>query len=161
MSKVHFRIDDRLVHGQVVEGWVHTLGLTRIVIVSDRVSGDVSYRKLLEFSVPTEVTVDVFTLREASERFRKGYLEKEDTIVLFETPRDVLDLIDYGVAIESINVGCMHYDGFNRKIKRNIAVSEEDIRDFKEINSMGAVIECRALPKDKKVNLMELINRIK
>jgi len=161
VSRVVFRIDDRLIHGQVVEGWVRNLGLTRIIIVSDRISGDSSYRRLLEFSVPTGVRVDVFSLEEASEKFRGGELGVEDTIVLFESPREVIDLIDYGIEIDEINVGCMHYDGRNRKLKRNVAVSEEDIRDFKEISSMGAAIECRSLPQDKRVDLMELVNRIK
>lgn len=160
MTKAHYRIDDRLVHGQVVEGWVHNLGLTRILIVSDRIRDDKTYRNLLAFSVPSEVSVDIFSLKEAAEKFTESFLNEEDTIVLFETPRDVLDLIDYGVEIESLNVGCMHYNGCNRKLKRNVAVTETDINDFKEISSMGTRIDCRALPQDKVVDLMALINKI-
>jgi len=161
VSKVIFRIDDRMIHGQVIEGWVHALKLTRITVVSDRIKGDKAYSKLLEFSVPSEVRIDIFGIEEAAEEIENGYLDEEDTIILFEKPRDVIDLMDYGIKIKSLNVGCMHFDGCNRKIKRNIAVNEDDIMDFKEIDSMGTKVEARALPKDREIDLMELINRIK
>ncbi len=45
MTKLVFRIDDRLIHGQVIEGWVHALNLTRIVVASDRIKEDENYKK--------------------------------------------------------------------------------------------------------------------
>jgi len=161
MVSTVYRIDDRLIHGQVLEGWVHNMNMTRITIASDRVKKDESYKMLLEFSVPREIKVDIFGIRELADKIKEGYLEEEDTMVLFESPGDVLDLIDYGITIEKVNIGCLHYDGFNRKLRKNVAVSEEDIRNFEEINSMGTALECRSLPQDKPVDLMELIDRIK
>ena len=161
MSKVVFRVDDRLIHGQVIEGWVHNLGLTRIIIVSDKVKNDTMYLNMLKFSVPEEIIVDVFGIKEMSEKNKNGYLDNEDTIILFENPRDVISLIDYGVDIKNLNVGCMHYDGKNRQIRKNIAVSEDNIKDFMDINAMGTKIETRSLPHDKEVNLVDLLKDIK
>ncbi|NLB34835.1 MAG: PTS sugar transporter subunit IIB [Elusimicrobia bacterium] len=160
MSEVYFRVDDRLIHGQVIEGWAHSLGLTRIIIASDRICNDETYRKLLIFSVPAEVKVEILSLKEAAEKMTEDYLNEEDTMVLFESPRDALDLIDYGIKITELNVGCMHYNGSNIKLKNNIAVTEDHINDFIEISLMGTKIECRALPQDKKVDLMNLIDAI-
>lgn len=161
MTRTVFRIDDRLIHGQVLEGWVRNLSLTRITIVSDMVVADEEYRKLLEFCVPQEIKVDIFSVKEMAEKNKNGYFDKEDTIVLFESPEDVLTLLDYGVRIESVNVGCLRYNGTNCQIMKSISVSEEDIVNFEDIISMGAKIECRSLPHDKKVDLMELLNKIK
>lgn len=161
MTKSIFRIDDRLIHGQVIEGWVHNLSLTRIAIVSERIKQDSEYRQILQFSVPSEIRVDIFDPREFAEKFKQGYLKEEDTIILFEGPSDILQIMDYGVKINKINVGCMHYDGHNRKVVKNVAVSEDDIIAFKDINAMGAQLECRALPQDREVDLMESINSIK
>ncbi len=161
MARTIFRIDDRLIHGQVIEGWVHNLNLTRIAIVSDRVGDDENYRKMLEFSVPQDIRVDIFGIKEMSEEVRNGYFNQEDTIILFESPEDVLGLLDYGVRIDTVHVGCLHYNGTNCLVGRNIAVSDEDIRSFEDINSMGTRIECQSLPIDKKVNLMELLSKVK
>ncbi len=160
MTKTIFRIDDRLIHGQVIEGWVHNLNLTRIVIASDRISEDLNYKQLLEFSVLPEINVEILKLKELAFRMKSGYLEEEDTIVLFESIGDLLDFLDCGVIVKTVNIGCLHYNGFNRKLMKNIAVSEEDIKNIKDIDSMGTVIEGRALPQSKKVDLMQIINDI-
>ncbi len=161
MTKAIFRIDDRLIHGQVVEGWVHNLNLTRIVIVSDRIKDDAEYRQILTFSVTGEIKVDIFGAEEFAGKLKGNYLHEENTIVLFENPNDILKAMDYGAQIEKVNIGCMHYDGQNRKMTKNVAVSEDDIAAFKDINAMGALLECRALPQDKEIDLMESINRVK
>lgn len=161
MKKTIFRIDDRLIHGQVIEGWVHNLNLTRITIVSDRVVKDEDYIIILRFSVPQEIKVDILEVKEMHDKVKNGYLEKEDSIILFECADDVLALLDRGTKIDSLNVGCLHYNGRNRQIRKNVAVSKEDIRNFEDINAMGTKMECRALPQDKKINLMELIAKLK
>ncbi|MBN2406421.1 MAG: PTS sugar transporter subunit IIB [Elusimicrobia bacterium] len=161
MARTVFRIDDRLIHGQVLEGWIHNLNLTRVAIVSERVKNDEEYRRILEFSVPPEIKVDIFSIREMAEKIKGGYTEEEDTIVLFENTSEVLELLDYGVRIESLNVGCLHYNGSNLQVRKSIAVTDKDINNFKDIDSMGTQIECRALPQDRKVDLVEIINKIK
>ncbi|MFH1414723.1 MAG: PTS sugar transporter subunit IIB [Elusimicrobiota bacterium] len=160
LAKTIFRIDDRLIHGQVIEGWVRNLNLTRITIVSDAIKKDENYVKMLEFSVPQEIKVDIFTMKEMAEEAAAGYFNQEDTIVLFESPDDVLGLIDYGCMIDLVHVGCLHYDGNNYQIRSSVAVCQEDIRIFEDINSMGTIIECQSLPQDKACNLMELIGGI-
>lgn len=160
MVQIIFRIDDRLIHGQVLEGWVHNLGLTKIIIVSDRICNDENLIQILEFSVPKRIKVEFFNICEMSEKIKESYLEKEDVIVLFEKPADVLSLLDYGVVIRSINVGCMHFTGYNVRVEKSVALSDDDIQDFKDISAMGTEVECRSLPQDKKLDMIELINRI-
>ncbi|MGM0441592.1 MAG: PTS system mannose/fructose/N-acetylgalactosamine-transporter subunit IIB [Elusimicrobiota bacterium] len=160
MSRVVYRIDDRLIHGQVIEGWVHNLKFTRIVIASDRVKKDQNFKAILKFSVPSEISVDIFGIEELANKINKDYMDKEDTIVLFERPKDVLALLDYGVRIDSVNVGCIHCEGDKCKLKQNIVVKPSDITIFKDINAMGTVLEGRALPQDRKFDIMELIETI-
>ncbi len=160
MDKTVYRIDDRLIHGQVIEGWVHNLGFTRITIASDRVNNDEDFKTILKFSVPVEIRVDILDIKKLAWKINSGYLEKEDTIILFERPKDVLDLIDYGVHINSVNVGCIHYEGNNCKLRKNIVVDIKDISVFNDINAMGTKLEGRALPQDKKIDVMSLIDKL-
>ncbi|MEA3506211.1 MAG: PTS sugar transporter subunit IIB [Elusimicrobiota bacterium] len=159
MVKTIFRLDDRLIHGQVIEGWVHNLELTRIVVASDRVKEDKEFSKILKFSSPSEINVEILSLQELADKIREGYLAEEDTIVLFESPEDVLILLDYGVRIEYLNVGCMHRNKDKKLICSNIIASREDIEVFKDIDSMGVTMDSRPLPQSEKVNLMKIIDK--
>ena len=71
-----FRIDDRLIHGQVVVGWGQPLDLTFIVLVDDEVASSEWEQELYRMGVPPEMDVHFHTVDEAAERLT-GYQQDE------------------------------------------------------------------------------------
>ena len=55
MPIVLCRIDDRLIHGQVVLGWGRPLGIERIVLVNDEVAASPWEQDLYRMAVPAEI----------------------------------------------------------------------------------------------------------
>jgi mannose/fructose/N-acetylgalactosamine-specific phosphotransferase system component IIB len=76
MSLVLVRIDDRLIHGQVVGGWLPVIQAERIVVVSDRAAGDSLQTGLMRMAVPDGVTVDVFSVNQAAPAQKWGLGQK-------------------------------------------------------------------------------------
>jgi len=60
MPVVLFRIDDRLIHGQVVVGWVNALKADYIIVINDAVARNELQKCLLKMAVPPEIKVDIF-----------------------------------------------------------------------------------------------------
>ena len=71
-----FRIDDRLIHGQVVVGWGQPLDLTFIVLVDDEVASSEWEQELYRMGVPPEMDVYFHTVEEAAEKL-PGYQRDE------------------------------------------------------------------------------------
>jgi mannose/fructose/N-acetylgalactosamine-specific phosphotransferase system component IIB len=63
-----FRIDDRLIHGQVVVGWGQPLDLTFIVLVDDEVATSEWEQELYRMGVPPEMEVHFHTVEAAAAR---------------------------------------------------------------------------------------------
>ncbi len=61
MGLALFRIDDRLIHGQVVTFWSRRLNINRIVIASDEVAQDSFLKKVLKMTAPPGMKVNVLT----------------------------------------------------------------------------------------------------
>ena len=55
MAVLLHRIDDRLIHGQVVIGWGRPLGAQFVALVDDQVAGSDWERYLYRMGVPPEV----------------------------------------------------------------------------------------------------------
>ena len=66
MPIVLFRVDDRLIHGQVVIGWGTPLGVDRIVLVDDQVSTSPWEQDLYRMAVTPEMDVRFVTIAEAA-----------------------------------------------------------------------------------------------
>ena len=62
-----FRIDDRLIHGQVVVGWGQPLELRYIVLVDDEVADSEWEQELYRMGVPPEMTVFFYSVRRCRE----------------------------------------------------------------------------------------------
>lgn len=159
MPVVLFRIDDRLIHGQVVEAWVPHLKVEEIVVVSDEVAGDELRRTIMRFSTPEDVNLNILPVKEALVYLTGGQVVK-NALVLLPGLKEAADMISHGLTMRSLNIGGMHYSaGKNFSIGKAIFLSEEDRGYLKFISAAGVELEGRGVPTDKPIDLVEAIAR--
>ena len=147
------RIDDRLIHGQVVEGWVNFLKATCIVVCDDSAAANALQRSIMELSVPQGLTVYIVPVKDICGRLTAGSLDRERVILLFSKPADVLRALREGLDCRALNIGGMHYVPGKRKLMDVLAVDETDIESLKQIAAMGIKIDVRAVPTQRALPL--------
>lgn len=153
------RIDDRLIHGQVVVGWAKALNIQRLVVVNDEITKNNMRRTLMEMAVPAELKVNFFEVHEAALASKDD--SKERSLLLFASPMDVLDYVKAGGVAVSVNVGGMHFCDGKTQISKTICVDSGDLAAFKELKKMGIEMETRAIPGDMREVLEKAIPEIK
>jgi len=153
MGLLIVRIDDRLIHGQVIEGWCKTLCINHIIVSNDIVAGDEMQKALLSMAVPSHIKISVLTIRETADLFLKEDYKKERILVLASSPADVLSLIKKGVRIKELNIGGLHYIYGKVQVDKSISLSERDMEALREIERSGVRIEVRVLPGDPKAGI--------
>jgi PTS system mannose-specific IIB component len=161
MAVVLVRIDDRLIHGQVVVGWARSLRIERIVVANDRISRDEFQKRLMEISADEGMDIIVMGVNDAASRMRDHLFDDKTTLLLIENPKDALRLIEKGVRLDEINVGCMGSGEGRRKILPYLFIGEEEEEIFRRLGEYGVKIEVRALPQDPKIDLMGLMDNRK
>jgi len=159
MGMVLVRIDDRLIHGQVVENWMKFLKINHVVVVNDFVASDRMQKTLFSMAVPDHAKISILTITQAKEAILNGQFEGDKAMLLLVSPQDVLNLINKGVEIEEVNVGGMHYSPEKKQILKAISVSKEDVRAFQELDKLGVRLEARMVPDDEKIDIMKIIKR--
>lgn len=153
------RIDDRLVHGQIVQGWLKIIDINKIVVVSDIVANDQMQQMLLMMAVPSSVDLEMKTIKDASRDALEGKYDKPKTMLLFSNPSDVLGMLENGVDIKSVNVGGMHFSNGKRQVLCNLSVDDKDVEALARIHRKGIEIEGRVLPADERVDVYPVIER--
>jgi mannose/fructose/N-acetylgalactosamine-specific phosphotransferase system component IIB len=145
-----FRIDDRLIHAQVVVGWGRALKPDRIVIADDPVSAAEWERELYASAALPDFKVSILSEREAVDMVSGGIFESEKIFLLVRGPGQALGLLEMGLEVEEINVGGLHYREGRDKITDNVYVNEEERYLLREIVKKGIRLDARALPDDTK-----------
>ncbi len=159
MGMVLVRIDDRLIHGQVVENWMKFLKINHVIVVNDFVASDRIQKTLFSMAVPDHAKISILTITQAKEAILNGQFEGDKAMLLLVSPQDVLNLINKGVRIKEVNVGGMHYSPDKKQVLKAISVSKEDIQAFQELDKLGVHLEARMVPNDEKIDIMEIIKR--
>lgn len=151
------RVDDRLIHGQVVEGWLKVIDADHIMVANDEAAADEMQRTLFAMALPPHVRLSVLAISQAAETLQNG-VEPERTLVLLANLKDALRLLDAGFFMESLNLGGLHYAEGKKQILRSVSLSQEDIETLRKISERGVRVECRALPHDSRVDIFEHIH---
>lgn len=117
------RIDDRLIHGQVMTAWIKNKDANQVVIVDDGTANDEYMIEVLEMAIPEEIAIGIFTKEEGVKFFSQGL--DEPTILLVKGP-DILNyLVDRGIRIDAVDVGGMGTRSDRKVLYKNISTSQE------------------------------------
>lgn len=145
------RVDDRLLHGQVIVGWAQALHLDRLIVASDRVLRDPVLAETMRALIPPEMKGDVVSLETAARKWRQGELNRSRSMIVLEHPVGALKLIRSGAPMKALILGGMHFREDRREYLPYIFLSEWDRAALREILQAGVVVVCRDLPTTRPV----------
>ena len=157
MSIQLVRIDDRLIHGQVVMAWSKAIAVKRMVVIDDQVAGDVIRKMLLETVAPPGVKVSVFTIAQGIEALQQNQFGDEKLLLLCTNPMTIVLLIEGGIGIHKVNIGGMSFSLGKTQLTKAVSVDEKDRNAFKQLHEQGVVLEIQILPNDTPVDIMSKI----
>lgn len=154
------RIDDRLIHGQVVTRWAKEYDINRIIVINDDIAQDIMRKNLLTQVTPPGITAHIINIEKAVRVYNNSKYSKDKVIMLFTNPTDVVRLIENGIPIKVVNIGGMSFTQGKKQINNAISVNKIDIESFKKLNQLGIELEVRKVPSDSPLKLMKLIENI-
>lgn len=153
-----YRIDDRLIHGQVVAGWGQPLGLGYIVLVDDVVAESDWEQELYRLGVPPSVDVIFATVAQAARDISHYCADARVGILLTGTVEAMLALVkSVDAPIAAVNVGGIHHrEGRTQKLRYVFLTSGEE-RGLAEIQAHGAVVTAQDVPSARPLSLAEIL----
>lgn len=150
------RIDDRLIHGQVMTSWLNYTGANKIMVIDDQVAEDLFMKNILKSAVPGNIGLGVFSVEKAIARLKKGF-EGDKVIILVKFPKTILRLIEGGIVFNEINIGGMGASMGRSKFYKNIAASEEEKEILKKIIDTNCKVTIQIIAEDQKVDVGKLL----
>ena len=153
-----FRIDDRLIHGQVVLSWAKYLKSEGIILCDDEVAANDWEKELYVSCVPQNLKCMVSGTKTVSEYLLTDLANLSKTIVLVKSPAVLREITGYGFIPTKVNMGGIHYAANRKKYLSYLFLSDIEIEDIKELTAMGISIYCQEVPTSKKYNILDVID---
>ena len=157
MPVERYRIDDRLVHGQVVVGWGQPLSLAFIVLVDDTVAANDWERELYRMGMPPEMELFVETVESAAARMGE-FEARADAGMLLTGDIATMDRLSAAVpAIRTVTIGGVHHRQGRAACLPYVFLSEDEIAQLSTIAARGVRIVAQDLPASNEVPLDDLL----
>ena len=151
-----YRIDDRLVHGQVVIGWGRPLGIGFIVLLDDQVFGSEWERDLYRMGVPAEVEVIFADLAEAARSAPAWRADPRPGILLTADVATMAGLARVAPPVEAINLGGLHHKPGRTPRLPFIYLTDDEYRALEALEVAGTRVTAQDVPTGRAVPLKEL-----
>ena len=152
-----YRIDDRLIHGQVVVGWGQPLNARFLVLVDDLVASSDWEKELYRMAVPPEMDIyfaDVATAIQNHTRYagdpRPGILIAGDTESMHRLAKGVR-------AIGSVNLGGIHHRAGRTEKLRYIFLTPAEEDQLRALEASGVEVTAQDVPSARAVPLFEVL----
>ncbi|EOH91231.1 PTS sugar transporter subunit IIB [Enterococcus pallens] len=139
------RIDDRLIHGQVMTAWLQFTGGNHIVIVDDATAGDEFTKSIMSMAVPNGIKLSILGIADGS-ALLKDIPANEKVIILAKEPQTYLQLIENGVKLDEVIIGGMGARKDRKSFYKNISATEEEKETFRKIIANGVKMKIHVIP---------------
>ena len=155
-----YRVDDRLVHGQVVEGWLPYVKADEIAVVSDEIASDGLRVNIMNFATPENVNLKIFTLKDAVAYMSEAENNPRNVMVLFPGLNEAEVMFENGVKMGTLNIGGMLYTACrNLSVGQAVFLNDNDKKIIKKLFAGGVKMDVRGVPSDNSLNLGALVEK--
>ncbi len=152
------RVDDRLIHGQVVIGWGGPLRAKLIVLVDDAVSGNDWERDIYSLAVPKGIDVEIVSEAEAEQRCPEWSRDARPVIILTADLETMTRLVrGTGGLITRVNLGGIHHAPGRTERLRYVYLTQDDVDRLRALEAAGVAVTAQDLPTSTPVPVSELL----
>jgi mannose/fructose/N-acetylgalactosamine-specific phosphotransferase system component IIB len=158
MPIVLLRVDERLIHGQVVVGWGGPLHADRIVVADDEIAASPWEQELYSLGVPPEMEAAFASIDDARAGIAGWRAGPRRVIVLVRDVQGARRLAEGGALDgEEVNLGGIHDGAGRRRVLPYLHLGPGDDDALRAIAATGARVSARDLPASGRVPLDQLL----
>ena len=154
MPIVMVRVDDRLIHGQILETWLPSTRAQELVVANDGLAHDLTQRMIIETIVPESVSLVIDSVDGVASHLRKSD-NGAVRFVIVDSPVDALRLIRAGVVFDRLNLGNKRAEASRVCLSNTVFMGQPCINALCEIAREGVKVDIQTVPFEKPVDVFQ------
>ncbi len=154
------RVDNRLLHGQILETWIPRLGIGQVVVADDEAAASPLARAAMTLCVPPDLPARILAVKDVP--WTALAESKAPVLVLV---RDVASLVaaraaGLGPALApNVNLGNVHFEPGRKPVTPSVFLSGDEVDALRALAAEGFHVEARAIPSESPAGMGEIERR--
>lgn len=154
------RIDNRLLHGQILEAWVPRLKVDKVVVADDEAAASPLALAAMTLCVPPDLPIEVKPVGAID--WRALAEEPRRNLVLV---RDIADLTRARAAgltsrlAPNVNVGNIHFAPGRQPVTPSVFLGGTEMEALRLLTGAGFAVEARSIPAEPPTGMAEIERR--
>lgn len=162
MGKIHLtRVDDRLIHGQVMTKWSKGLGINAIFIVDNDVAKDDFMKQIfISSGSRSGLSIKVFSTQDVYDYWQEKQFDDYKALLLYKSIQSVYDSVHLGLPIDVLNIGGVSKKKDTQMIISSVNLSDSDIQCLTQLqNNFNVDIFFQMLPDSNRIHLKDWLKK--
>jgi len=151
---VAFRVDERLIHGQIIATWLKTLGVTHLIVANDEVAHDIPRQTALKIVLPQDIKCLIKSVEEVVTVLKDPRCESMKILLIVGNPQDAFRIAQEIPSIDEVNLA--NYGSITKpEIKDKVSVSrmvyldQDDVEATNQLINLGLTVFTQKTPSDR------------
>ena len=159
MAIVHARVDERLIHGQVMTKWVNQSQANKIVVVSDELAADEFMLEIYLLAAPAGVKVECYSQADAIRHWTEEKFGNGRVLLLLPNLTSMNFVYKEGIKVQDIQIGGLGGAPNRKVVFQNITLDDGDVKILKELQGTGVNIIFQTIPEDLPQSLESILKK--
>lgn len=160
MNILLVRVDDRFIHGQILESWIPFLKAQSVVVVNDELACDHFQKTIMSMAIPDRISLRIVSLGEAMNLSNDRELNGKRTLVIVSSIKDAYKLHVHGFRFPKLNIGNNKGGDLSKQVSYSVWVDEEDLDMLKELMGEGVDVSLQTVPRERVIDMKSILSMV-
>lgn len=160
MNVLLVRVDDRFIHGQILESWIPHLNAQGVVVANDELAGDQIQKTIMSMAIPERIRLRIVSLDDAALMTADCEFNEKRTLVIVSTIKDAHRLFAAGFPFKRLNIGNNKSMTDSRQVSYSVWVDREDLRLVRELIEKGVEVTLQSVPRERCIDMRSILDMV-
>ena len=160
MNILLVRVDDRFIHGQILESWIPFLKAQSVVVANDALASDHFQKTIMSMAIPDRIALRIVTLDEVTCLAQDMDLDDKRTLVIVSSIKDAYALYSKGFRFLKLNLGNNKGGQSSRQISYSVWIDQDDLRMIRDLMNQGVDVSLQSVPRERLIDMKSLMGTV-
>jgi mannose/fructose/N-acetylgalactosamine-specific phosphotransferase system component IIB len=161
MNILLVRVDDRFIHGQILESWIPYLKAQSVIVVNDSLACDNFQKTIMSMAIPERIILRIVSLEEATRLDLDCELNEKRALVIVSSIKDAYAMYMNGITYNRLNIGNNKGADSARQISYSVWVDEEDLAMLGRLIEAKVDVSLQSVPRERVMDMKSILDMVK